>query len=443
NPWEVFNLHGADATRWNMYTASPPGNSRRFSVNLVGETVRKFLNTIWNTYSFFVTYANLSDFSLASHPEGTSSAAEKSLLDRWVLSELNKLVRDVTEAYESYDVLGATRPVAEFVDSVSNWYVRLSRRRFWDGDAAALGTLYEVLTTVSQLIAPATPFIADELYQNLVRNVMPAAPESVHLSRWPAANSALIDEQLSIDMALAQRVTSLGHAARQNANLKVRQPLAQVVVRTRSAEEKASLDRLANLVLDELNVKGIAYADAAGDLVDVEVFPFPKQLGQKYGKGYPVIRKLISGMDQLELAGKLQAGENVTLEADGASYEIAPEDVEVRSTPRAGFSVAQDGGYLVAVTTELTPELEQEGNARELVRRIQQLRKDAGLEISDRITLYVSDSPVASDLLAKYGDYVQEETLTTNLVQNGVPGEVAQVAFALGDVEVTVGLVKA
>jgi isoleucyl-tRNA synthetase len=214
------------------------------------------------------------------------------------------------------------------------------------------------------------------------------------------------------------------------------------VVRTRSTEEKASLDRLSTLVLDELNVKAIAFADAAGDLVDVEVFPFPKQLGQKYGRGYPVIRKLLGDMDQLELAGKLQAGESVTLAAEDVSYEIAPEDVEVRSTPRAGFSVAQDGGYLVAVTTELTPELEQEGNARELVRRIQQLRKDAGLDISDRITLYVSASDVTRDLLANFGDYVQAETLTTQLVQNGVPGPVDQVQFTLGDVDVTVGLQK-
>ena len=244
-------------------------------------------------------------------------------------------------------------------------------------------------------------------------------------------------------MLLVQQVTSLGHAARQNANLKVRQPLAQVVVRTRTPEERASLERLSNLVLDELNVKAITFAEGAGDLVDVEVFPFPKQLGQKYGKGYPVIRKLLSSMDQLALAGKFQAGESVTIEGDGVSYEIAPEDVEVRSTPRAGFSVAQDGGYLVAVTTTLTPELEQEGNARELVRRIQQLRKDAGLAISDRITLYVSDSGVTASLLANYGNYVQEETLTTQLVQNGVPSAVEQVNFELGGGEVTVGLARA
>ena len=442
NPWEVFNVHGADATRWNMYTASPPGNSRRFSVNLVGETVRKFLNTLWNTYSFFVTYANLSGEWQTASGEGAPAAGESSLLDRWVLSELNKLVRDVTAAYEAYDVLGATRPVADFVDSVSNWYVRLSRRRFWEGDPAALSTLYEVLIKVSQLIAPATPFIAEELYMNLATNADPKAAGSVHLSRWPTANESLIDDQLSVDMELAQKVTSLGHAARQNANLKVRQPLAQVVVRTRSSEERASLERLSTLILDELNVKALTFADAAGDLVDVVVFPFPKQLGQKYGKGYPVIRKLLSELDQADLAGKLQAGETVTVEGDGVSYAIAPEDVEVRSTPRSGFSVAQDGGYLVAITTELTPALEQEGHARELVRRIQQLRKDTGLEISDRITLYVSDSPLVTDLLARYGDYVREETLAVELVQNGVPSVLAQASFELDEGNVTVALQK-
>ncbi len=308
-----------------------------------------------------------------------------------MLSELNLLVRDVTEAMENYDVLGATRPIAEFVDSVSNWYVRLSRRRFWDGDPAALATLHEVLVKLSQLLAPSTPFIAEEIYQNLVVSLDPEAPDSVHLSMWPAYDEALIDEQLSLDMALAQKVTSLGHAARQNANLKVRQPLAQVVVRTASEEEDAGLTRLQQLVLDELNVKELEFTHASGDLVDVEVFPYPKQLGQKYGRGYPKIRQAMSGMDQNELAAHVAAGESFVVEADGEQYEIAPEDVEVRSSPRVGYSVSEDGGYLVAVTTDLTPELVQEGNARELVRRIQQLRKDADLEISDRIVTYVCD----------------------------------------------------
>ena len=453
DPWEVFNAHGADATRWNMYTASPPGNSRRFSVNLVGETVRKFMNTLWNTYSFFVTYANLSEADMFGGQREDGSDVPENLLDRWVLSELNMLVRDVTDAMENYDVLGATRPIAEFVDTVSNWYVRLSRRRFWDGDAAALSTLHQVLTTVAQLLAPSTPFVAEELYQNLVLNVSSDAVDSVHLSRWPAVNAALIDAQLSADMALAQKVTSLGHAARQNANLKVRQPLAQVVVRTRTDEEDAGLQRLKGLVLDELNVKELASTHASGDLVDVEVFPYPKQLGQKYGRGYPKIRAAMSGMDQNELAARFNAGESVLVAADGENFEIAPEDVEVRSSPRVGYSVGEDGGYMVAITTDLTPELVMEGNARELIRRIQQLRKDADLEISDRIVTYLADedgseSGLIHELLRTHGRYVRQETLSAELVHmhenegNRVPEHLPQVTFDLGGKQVTVAVSK-
>jgi isoleucyl-tRNA synthetase len=444
-----------------MYTASPPGNSRRFSGNLVGETVRKFLNTLWNTYSFFVTYANLSefgvgnvDFAMQDDKIPHSALVTPNLLDRWVLSELNRLVRDVTTAMETYDVLGATRPISDFVDNLSNWYVRLSRRRFWDGDPAALRTLHKVLVTVSQLLAPTTPFIADELYQNLVVNgrqgngAQENLADSVHLSRWPAVEQALIDEQLSADMVMVQKVTSLGHAARQNANLKVRQPLAQVVVRTRQREERASLERLQQFVLDELNVKRLDFADAATDLVDVTVFPYPKQLGQKYGKGYPKIRQAISQMDQAELAAHFQAGETVEVVADGQTYALAPEDVEVRSAPRSGYSVAEDGGYLVAVTTDLSTALVQEGYARELVRYIQQLRKDADLAISDRIVTYVQNSSLIHEVLAHFGDYLREETLSVDLVQvhpeqgQTIPAHLPKATLELGGHAVTVAVTK-
>jgi isoleucyl-tRNA synthetase len=445
NPWEMMNNYGADATRWYMYTASPPGNSRRFSGNLVGETVRKFLNTLWNTYSFYVTYANLSEGQAAS---GKGQGASSNLLDRWVLSELNRLVRDVTAAMEGYDVLGATRPIAAFVDTLSNWYVRLSRRRFWEGEPAALETLHTVLVTLAKLLAPTTPFVAEAIYQNLVANVDPAAPNSVHLCRWPEVESARIDEGLSADMALVQRITSLGHAARQNANLKVRQPLAGVVVRTRNAEEQAALGRLQQLVLDELNVKAITFADAASDLVDVQVFPFPKQLGQKYGKGYPKIRQAMSGLDQADLAARFGAGETVEINAEGETFAVAPEDVEVRSTPRTGYSVAQEGSYLVAITTELDTALLQEGYARELVRQIQQLRKDADLAISDRILTYVQNSTLVHEVLAGFGDYVRDETLTVDLVQihpgqdATIPAHLPQTTFELGGQPVTVAVAK-
>ncbi|MBP7962043.1 MAG: isoleucine--tRNA ligase [Caldilineaceae bacterium] len=452
DPWEVFDSHGADATRWTMYTASPPGNSRRFSTNLVGETVRKFMNTLWNTYSFFVTYANLSDWEIGRLGDLGGDQANRpisqspNLLDRWLLSELNRLVRDVTEAFETYDVIGATRPVADFVDTLSNWYVRQSRRRFWDGDAQALSTLHHVLVTVSQLLAPTVPFIAEEIYQNLAATTLPGAADSVHLSRWPQVDVNLIDEQLSADMATVQKVTSLGHAARQLASLKVRQPLAQVVVRTRKPGEKDGLLRHQDLLLAELNVKALVFADDADDLVDMQVHPLPKQLGQKFGAGFPKIRKALAALDQAELAGSFQFGETVQVEADGVVYAIEPGDVEVRSTPRSGFSVAEDGGYLVAITTEITQALADEGNARELVRRIQQLRKETGLEISDRIVIHVTTSPALHRLLNAFGSYVREETLAVDLHQLGadeqIPAHLQKDTFELDNELVTVAVVK-
>jgi isoleucyl-tRNA synthetase len=422
-----------------MYTASPPGNTRRFSVGLVGEVVRKFLNTLWNTYSFFVTYANLSDWKVGDPAEQSAE-----LLDRWLLSDLNRLVREVTEAYETYDVLGATRPIDAFVDNLSNWYVRLNRRRFWEGDAGALSTLYQALVTLSRLLAPTMPFVSEEIYQNLVMTVDESAPDSVHLASWPGFDERLIDEQLHADMELAQKVTTLGRAAREAASLKVRQPLQQVVVRTRTEVEKEGLRRMQEYVLGELNIRELAFADAAGDLVDVQVFPLPKQLGQKYGAGYPKIRQAFAGLDQMDLAARFRNGETVAVTVDGGEeYTVEPSDVEVRTSPRQGYSVAEDSGYLVAVTTELTPELMLEGHARELVRRVQQLRKDAGLEISDRIVLYVSETALVREVLAAHGDYVKEETLTTQIFQNGVlSGAAARETFSLGQEDVTIGVAR-
>ncbi len=445
NPWQVFAEHGADATRWYMYTAGPPGNARRFSGNLVAEVKRRFLNTLWNTYSFFVVYANLAEAQEGngSGPDPSSPADASQLLDRWLLSELNRLARDVTAAYEAYDVTAATRPIADFVDELSNWYVRLNRRRFWDGDPAALSTLRQALVTLSKLLAPAIPFMAEEIYQNLVAGVESGAPDSVHLARWPQADESAIDDRLHADMALAQKVTTLGRAARESAALKVRQPLQQVVIRARTEAENSGLERVKALLLSELNVKELAFAGEAGELVDVSVFPLPKQLGQKYGRGYPVIRGRFAEMDQSDLAARFDAGESVTVVDEEREYAVEPEDVEIRRTPRAGLAVAEDGGYLVAVSTTLTPELELEGQARELVRRVQQLRKDSELEISDRINLTVSDSPLMTKLISAHKTYVATETLTLNFSLSSEFGSKFDgkvVTFPIGEEEVTVGL---
>ncbi|MEK9164556.1 MAG: class I tRNA ligase family protein, partial [Chloroflexota bacterium] len=273
DPWKVLEAHGADAFRWYLYTATPPGNSRRFSTELVGEVVRNFELTLWNTYSFFVTYANLAEWKPGNEGnEGTqgnqgtqgvpaSFRSSLSSLDRWILSELHALVRDVTEAYENYDVTAATRPIEKFVDDLSNWYLRRSRRRFWksesESDRAAYATLYECLVTLSKLLAPAMPFMADALYRNLVASADAHAPQSVHLADWPTAQAAMIDEKLMAEMHAVMRCASLGHAARSKANRKVRQPLAEAAFSAPTAADAAAVGAYADLLADELNVKTV------------------------------------------------------------------------------------------------------------------------------------------------------------------------------------------
>jgi isoleucyl-tRNA synthetase len=293
-PWDVLNVHGADALRWYLYTATPPGQERRFSSDLVGEVIRNFTLTLWNVYSFFVTYANL------DKPQGLTVTATTNDLDRWLLSELNVLVRDVTKAYDEYDVTNATRPVEKFVENLSTWYVRRSRRRFWKNDSgadkqAAYSTLYTALTTVAKLIAPAMPFLAEELYQNLVRSVDETAPESVHLAEWPVVMEEFIDESLNGEMELVMKLVSLGHSARQKANRKVRQPLAEAAFSVGNNTERAALLKNVEVIQDELNVKRVRLLDASSEAVSHTVKPLPKQLGQKYGNKFPVIQKAILG----------------------------------------------------------------------------------------------------------------------------------------------------
>ncbi|HEX9013551.1 MAG TPA: isoleucine--tRNA ligase, partial [Anaerolineaceae bacterium] len=308
DPWQVIDENGADAMRWYLYTASPPGQERRFSSSLVSEVVRNFTLTLWNTYSFFVTYANLDKWV----PDATVQP-DYSPLDKWLLSALNALVRDVTEAFESYDVPGATRPIETFVDHLSNWYLRRSRRRFWKSESdadkqAAYATLYTALVTLSKLLAPSMPFIAEEMYQNLVRSVDEGANASVHLEDWPGYQVDLIDENLNREMNLVMKLASLGHAARNKANRKVRQPLAEAAFAVGSSDEQRSLERYADLLADELNVKKVRALDTAGEAVSYSLNPLPKQLGQKYGKRFPALRKALLELNAETAARELLAG---------------------------------------------------------------------------------------------------------------------------------------
>ena len=441
-PWDVLNAHGADALRWYLYTASPPGQERRFSSELVGDVIRSFTLTLWNVYSFFVTYANL------DNPQALTVTAPTNDLDRWLLSELNVLVRDVTQAYETYDVLNATRPIEAFVERLSTWYVRRSRRRFWKNDSgadkqAAYSTLYTALTTLAKLLAPAMPFLAEELYQNLVRSVDETAPESVHLADWPVAMDEFIDESLNREMQLVMRLVSLGHSARQKANRKVRQPLASAAFSVSTPSERKAVSTFSEMIADELNVKQVRLLDASTEALTHTAKPLPKQLGQKYGNKYPAIQKAILAMNAEEVAKTLHSGNALVVETGGETYNILADEVEVKAMAKEGFAVAEEGAYVAALVTELTPELAQEGLAREFVRRVQDLRKAAELDVADRIEMFVETTAGLRSAIEVHQEYITSETLTSKLSFTTPPEDSSVVEDEFEGEKVKVGIKKA
>ena len=397
-PWSVLDAQGADALRWYLYTASPPGNPRRFSGELVQEAIRKFMLTLWNTYSFFVTYANIDEYQ----PSGERNGTKASGLDRWIESELHRLVKDVTDSLDNYDPTNAGRRIEGFVDVLSNWYVRRSRRRFWksENDAekqSAYDTLYECLVTLSKLIAPFTPFLAEELYRNLVYAVDSSAPESVHLAWFPEADESLIDPTLNDEARLAMKVSSLGRAARSKAGIKVRQPLASVKVVVRDAGEREALQRSFDQVGEELNVKALEFADSPSELYDYKVSANTPVLGPKYGKETPKIAKGLGEMEAREVAEAVNAGRSV--EVDG--FTLEPEEVNLQAVEKEGLSVASEGEYAVAVPTTVSAELAREGMARELVHRLQTMRRSAGFEVVDQIVSYLVGEGAPAEALGR------------------------------------------
>ncbi len=426
DPWDVLNGQGADALRWYLYTANPPGEPRRFSQDLVSESIRRFLLTYWNTYSFFVTYANL------DQPDLTTKVpvAERPLIDRWLVSRLNALVRDVTSMLDKYEVTGPARAIESFVDDLSNWYVRLNRRRFWKSESdsdklAAYQTLYEALVTVSKLCSPFIPFMSDAMYRNLAQSVDPNAPESVHLCDWPVADESLIDEALLKDTATVIRVVSMGRAARSASKLKVRQPLLEVLVKPREAAESASLNRFKQQILEELNVKDMILVEDGADIMSYNVKANFKLLGPKLGKRLGEVQKALGVMDGSVVNARLRTGQPISVRLEGGEMlELQPEEVLVEAKQKEGYAVVEDGGYVVALNKLVTPELKREGLLRDLIRFVQSARKDADFNITDKITVYYRVSRDANDLVADLAAalsdpeavrYVQAETLSTAL----------------------------
>jgi isoleucyl-tRNA synthetase len=366
-PQAVIDKYGADALRWYCLTASPPGNVRRFDEKSIAEISRRFLMTLWNVYSFFVTYANIDRFVPAS--EEVSS--EQPELDRWIISELNQLIADVDGALEAYNPLEGGRKIESFVDELSNWYVRRSRRRFWKSESdadklSAYNTLYECLVTLSKLLAPFIPFLAEELYQNLIRSAFPEAPESVHLTDFPVADAAKIDKQLSDNTRVVMEVCSLGRAARSSAGIKVRQPLPKLSIKVKSGADKKAIQHLRPQVLEEVNVK------------------------------------------RLEFLENLPASEPMRV--------------------------------MVSLDTNISPKLQAEGVAREIVRRLQAMRRSAGFDIADRIVTYYQGEADIGQVMEDFADYIKQETLSLKLVAGAPPEGAFAESYRLGDHEILLGV---
>ena len=432
NPWDVLAQTGADAFRWYMYTSGPPGESRRFSINLVNEVIKKFWSTLWNTYGFFVTYANIDDWT----PDQPAPAAEqRDLLDRWLLAELHNLIQVVTDAFEDYDAVAATRPIEDFVERLSNWYVRLSRDRFWkseidDSKLSAYATLYEALCTVAQLLAPTMPFLSEEIYRNLVAQPFDSMPESVHLSQWPPCDESLLDDDLIAEMALTQRLVRLGLAARNAAGLGVRQPLASAQFALRDVAEAPAVERHADLIKSELNLKQLVIvgAEEAQELGATTVYklnPLPRYLGRKFGKDFKAIQAALRDGEQdfvRPYALQLLDGQDITLDLGGEKFEILNAECEVKVSVETPPGAVEDSGYMVVLDTQLNSALLAEGLSREMIRRIQTLRKRADYDLDDRIAIVYSDaSEVIEGVLKDYGDAISAETLADSL-EAGAPG---------------------
>lgn len=442
---EAAEKMGVDVMRW-MYCAHKPENNLIFGYHGADETRRRFLIPLWNVYSFFVTYANLDGWKPGKLGNWETGGQSTSPLDRWILSRLQQLIATITEELDNYDTYAATRHFETFVDDLSNWYVRRSRRRFWKSEAdadkhAAYTTLHTCLTTLTRLLAPFVPFVTEEMYQNLVCSVDETAPESVHHTEWPVANAALLDEELMADMELAIRVSSLGRSARSTSGLKLRQPLTKAVVVVGEVE-RGRLTRLADLVVDELNVKSLGFAAQTAELVEYEIGLLPHILGKKYGALFPKLRAAVANLDADALVPAFQSGLSVDVNVDGETITLLPEEVEVRFKPRAGYAVAEERGLIVGVDVVITPELESEGLARDLVRRIQNARKTAGFDISDRITTAYQSGPKLAAVFVAHAEYIAAETLSLSLAEGEPPQGAYVEELELAGETLKLGLVR-
>jgi isoleucyl-tRNA synthetase len=426
-PISLMEQHGADAVRWFMLAGGSPWSARRIGHTTLQEIVRKVLLTYWNTAAFQSLYGRVSGWS----PQAAAPPVEKrTMLDRWALSELHTVVRDVTSALDDFDTQRAGRLLADLIDDLSNWYVRRSRRRFWEGDPAALATLHECLDVLTRLLAPFVPFVTDRVWQDLVRPVDDAAAESVHLADWPQADPQRIDPQLSARMALVRRLVELGRAARAESGVKTRQPLGRALIGARGWETLPL--QLRDQVADELNVVDLAALDpAAGELVDTTAKANFRALGRRFGPQTPAVAAAIAAADASTLAQSLRERDAATVTVDGEEVTLTAEEVILTETPRTGWAVAAEAGETVALDLTVTPALRRAGLAREAVRFVQDARKASGFDVSDRIEVWwTAGTPELAEALREYARLVASEVLATAFIEGSGPDELDERADA-------------
>ncbi len=432
---------GVDVMRW-LYCNHKPESNLLFGYNRADEVRRQFLIPLWNVYNFFVTYARLDNW------EPASAAAEwhgsENVLDNWIVGRLNQVIEHVDAALQTYDAMSATMTIETFLNDLTNWYVRRSRRRFWrseqDADKnRAYETLYHVLVTLIKLLAPITPFVTEVMYQNLVRGVDGNAPESVHHHNFPESDAARIDESMLAQMALTRQVCSLGLSARSGANLKVRQPLAKVLVHLGEGTAELGAE-YGDIILDELNVKAFDFVSDAGALVEYRLLPNSKLLGPKFGKQFPAVRNALAALDAAEVAAKVEAGESAAVTVNGEPVELTADEILVQTHPAAGLAVAADKVVTVAIDTVISDDLAAEGLAREIVRRVQNMRKDAGFNIEDKIRLYYQSAGRIVRVFNRWAEYIKSETLAVDIHHELIPESAFQKLEKIDGETVTLGV---
>jgi isoleucyl-tRNA synthetase len=438
---EAADKMGVDVMRW-MYCNHKPEQNLLFGYHRADEVRRQFLIPLWNVYNFFVTYAKLDAWTPG--PDLAQIIADsQNPLDRWIVARLNDVVDKVTTSFANYDAYSATLAIQELLEDVTNWYVRRSRRRFWrsehDADKeAAYATLYQVLTTLIKMLAPITPFATEVMYQNLVRGVDDSAPESVHHCAWPDVDEAAIDRILLDQMDLARRVASLGLGARGSANLKVRQPLARALAHV--GNNTGLTGELTAIVVDELNVKSLEFVSEAGELVSYKLLPNLKILGPKLGKLIPKVRSELETANADEVAVKVMAGEPVTITIEGQEIELSSDEILIQTEPAEGLAVAADKIITVGVDVVITKELAAEGVARELVRRIQNMRRDAGFDISDKITVFYQAEGTIHHVFENWAEYIKAETLALSISHQLIPEAAFQRKETVEGLDVMIGV---